>query len=220
MNAIGLSLLILLTSGCATIMDGSTQAVTFQSNPDEVLVTLVTRERGGDPENPVWHDAFRALGKTPLTIQLDRGAGKSVVFSKSGYKPLTIALTTGTNPNFWGNIMFGGFFGSTTDSASGAITQYEPSQYFLTLVAATSTPIDAATLTSDREKAKDFIVRRYTPLMADLSRGAGEDLKATLKLLSIPPEQEADALRKMRALSQVYGDAPMYADRVIELYLK
>lgn len=220
MNVIPLILLALLTGGCATITDGSTQAVSFQSNPEEVLVTLVTRERGDDPEHLVWHDEFRVLGKTPLTVQLDRGAGKSVVFSKPGYKPLTISLTTGTNPNFWGNILFGGLFGSTTDSVSGAMTQYEPSQYLLSLVPASSTPIDAATQNGSREKAKDFIVRRYTTLMVDLSRGIGEDLRATFQLLHIQPDQEAEALRKMRALAQVYLDAVVYADRVIELYLQ
>lgn len=219
MRVIAISLLALLTAGCATIMDGSTQAVSFQSNPEDVVVTKITRVRGDGPEY-VWHDEFRALGKTPFTVQLDRQDGQSITFSKEGYKPLTMKLTTGTNPNFWGNILFGGFLGSTTDSASGAATQYEPSQYFVSLIPLTASSIDATTQQSAREKAKDLIVRRYANLMADLSRGTGEDLHAVLRMLRVDPAQDTEAIRKMQALSQVYTDAAVYADRAIELHLK
>jgi hypothetical protein len=39
-------------------------------------------------------------------------------------------------------------------------------------------------------------------------------------LLNIGKDKEADALRKIRALSEVYSDAPTFADQVIALYLK
>lgn len=220
MNMLILFLIALIAAGCATITDGSTQAVSFQSTPDDVVVTLLTRVRGDDPDHIVWHDEFRALGKTPFTTQLDRGVGKSVTLSKPGYRSLTIPLTTGTNPNFWGNILFGGLLGSTTDSVSGASTQYEPSQYFVTLIPESATSVDAATQFGPREKAKAFIVRRYSNLLADLSRGTGDDLTAVLRLLQVQPKQEVDATRKLLALSQVYTDAAVYADHAIDLYLK
>lgn len=219
MRFIALFLIASLSAGCATIIDGSTQTVSFQSVPEETTVSLITRGRGETPDAP-WHDVTRILGKTPLTVQLDRGDGKSVLFSKPNYKPLTVQLTTTSNPNFWGNIMFGGFIGSTTDSASGASIQYEPSQYFVTLMPLTATSIDSTTQQSAREKTKGFIVQRYANLMADLSRGTGEDLHAVLRMLQVDPAQDAEAIRKMQALSQVYTDAAVYADRVIELYLK
>lgn len=219
MRHIALGLLALLAAGCATITDGSTQAVSFQSNPDDVVVTMISRVRG-ESSDSAWHDESRALGKTPLTVQLDRGPGKSVVFSKPGYQSLPVPLTTITNPNFWGNIIIGGFFGSTTDSMSGAMYEYSPSQFLVTLIPLWASPIDASTLQSTREKAKELIVRRYANLIADLSRGHGEDLQAALRFLRVDPTQDAEAVRKMQALSQVYGDAGVFADHVIELYLK
>lgn len=219
MRLIALSLLALLTAGCATLTDGSTQEMSFQSNPEEAVVTVTHRVRDTSAEN-AWQDEVRVLGKTPLTLRMDRAEKQSVTFSKEGYKPLTMKLATTLNGYFWGNLVTGGVFGSTTDSMSGAMYEYSQSQYFVTLIPMTSSPVEAATQHGQREKAKDLIIRRYTNLMADLSRGTGEDLSAVLRLLHVEPAQEADAKRKMQALSQVYTDAAIYADRVIDLYLK
>ena len=41
-----------------------------------------------------------------------------------------------------------------------------------------------------------------------------------MPLLNIGKEQQADAVSKVRALSEVYTDAPEFADRVTALYLK
>lgn len=206
-------------AGCATISSGTTQAVSFQTSPEDVLVTMITRVRGANPEDP-WHDESRILGKTPLTVQLDKEEGRSITLSHDGYKPITLKLTTSTDPNFWGNIALGGLIGSTTDSMSGAIIEYSPSQYFVTLTPNGGNTIENATLKSDRDKVREFIVGHYSNLMANISQGGGEDLNAVLRLLHVPTAQEADARRKIRALSEVYTEAPAFADRVTDLYLK
>lgn len=219
MRLISLGLLALLAGGCATITDGSTQEMSFQSNPEEAVVTVTKRVRDSSTEY-MWQDEVRVLGKTPITLRMDREDKQTVTFSKGGYKPLTMKLATTLNGYFWGNLVTGGVFGSTTDSMSGAMYEYSPSQYFVTLIPLSASSIDAATQQSAREKAKGLIVQRYTNLMADLSRGHGEDLQAVLRFLHVDPTQDAEAIRKMQALSQVYPDAAVYADRVIELYLK
>jgi hypothetical protein len=56
--------------------------------------------------------------------------------------------------------------------------------------------------------------------MANISQGGGEDFNTLMGLLNIGKDKEADALRKMRALSEVYTDAPAFADQVTALYLK
>ena len=211
--------LSLLLSGCATIMSGSTQEMSFQSSPDEAVVTMVSRVLG-QGQDAVWHDEMRILGKTPLTVQLDREDGRSVVFSKTGYAPVTMKLATTTNGYFWGNIVCCGLVGSTTDSMSGAINEYSLSQFFVTLTPDSGSKIEDSTLTSQREKAREFMVRRYTSLMADLGKGRGEDLASLMGLLKIDSAQESDAHQKIRALSQVYQDAAVFATHVAELYLK
>ena len=201
------------------MMSGSTQEMSFQSSPDEATITMVSRVLGQGPD-ATWHDETRILGKTPFTVQLDREEGRSVVFSKAGYKPITMKLMTTTNGYFWGNLAFGGLIGSTTDSMSGAINEYSISQFFVTLTPDGGSKIEDPTLTGQREKAREFMVRRYTSLMADLSKGGGEDLASLIGLLKIDSAQESDAHQKIRALSQVYQDAAVFATHVAELYLK
>ncbi len=193
-----------MLGACASIMHGTSQEMTFQSSPEEVTVTV-----GG-----------RVLGKTPITSRLDKKADQSVVFSKDGYKPLTMALTTSLDPWFWGNIVLGGFIGSTTDGINGSVNQYAPSQYFVTLTPDGASNMESFTLKSQREKAKEFIVSHYANLITNLSTNGGEDFSALAGLLHIEKDQQADALRKIQALSQVYSDAPTFADHVMALYLK
>jgi len=208
-----------MLGGCSTMMSGATQEVSFQTSPEDVVVTVTARVRGDGPEY-AWHDTSRILGKTPLTLQLDKADGQSVVFSKDGYKPVTMKLTTTLDSWFWGNIVFGGVIGSLTDSMSGAVNEYSPSQFFVTLTPDGVSRIENSTLKSQRDKAKEFIVGRYTNLMTNVSQGGGEDFNALMVLLKIEKTQQADALRKIRALFEVYTDAPAFADHVIALYLK
>ena len=219
--------LLLLLSGtlssCATMVSGTTQKMSFQSNPDDVIITLISTKQIPiqDGKKTTWRteEQLRILGKTPFTVQLDKAEGQSVTFTKEGYRPIAMELTTGTDPNFWGNILIGGAIGSTTDSMSGAIHQYEQSQFFVTLNPETATAMDRTILGTPREKAREFIVRRYTSLMADLSKGRGEDLSALLRMMQIDAAHEPDARRKILALSEVYPDAAVLATHVTDLYL-
>lgn len=193
-----------LFGGCASIVGGTTQEMTFQSSPEEALVTV----------------SGRPMGKTPVTVQLDKKEAQSLVFSKNGYKPVTKDLTTTLEPWFWGNILLGGVYGTTTDLASGAIHKYSPNQYFVTLQPEGASPMESATLKNQRDKAREFIVGRYTNLIDDIDKGGGEDLSTLISLLNIEKDHQADALRKIDDLSQNYPDAPTFADFVIALYLK
>lgn len=208
-----------MLGGCATMMSGTTQEVSFQSSPDDVVVTVTQRVRDSSTDY-MWKDEVRILGKTPLTLQLDKVEHQTVTFSKQGYKPVTMKMATTLDAWFWGNIAFGGLIGTTTDSMSGAINEYSLSQYFVTLTPDGGSGVEDSTLTGQGDKARAFIVRRYTTIMTDLSKGSGEDLSALLSLLHITSEQEADARRKIRALSEVYLDVAVFANHVAELYLK
>jgi hypothetical protein len=196
-------LMFFMLEGCASIVDGTTQQMSFQSNPDGVTVTVTGR----------------VLGKTPITAQLDKKKDQSVVFTKEGYKPVTMELATTLDPWFWGNIVLGGFIGSTIDWLSGGVHQYSPSQYFVSLQPE-GPMTESSTLKSQREKAKEFIVSHFENLVADLSKGSGESFSSLMLLLNIGKDKEADALKKMRSLSELFKDAPTFADQVIALYLK
>lgn len=135
---------LLHIQGCATIVSGTTQEVSFQSSPDEATVKV-----DGKP-----------IGKTPLTVQLDKEKGQTLAFEKDGYKTVTMRLSTSLEPWFWGNIVTGGLLGSTTDGVSGAVNKYSPDQYFVTL-----TPIeDQDDVLSQIEEVKRYIVVNFEEL--------------------------------------------------------
>jgi hypothetical protein len=209
-------------------MSGPTQEMSFQASPEDVVVTLVRKVGVAKPSTGKgqslqydWHEETRVLGKTPFTLQLDKVQDpQSIVFSKTGYKPVTMKLDTKLDGWFWGNLVFGGPIGSTTDAMSGSVHEYATSQYFVTLNPEMSTTIDQGTGQPQRDKALAFIVRRYTSLMADLSKGIGEDWSALKGLLHIGQGKEADARQKIQALAMVYPDIAIFATHVTDLYLK
>lgn len=63
-------LAILFLSGCATIITGTTQEVSFQSNPDGAQVSV----------------SGRILGRTPLTMNLKKKKDKLLYFKKKDSK--------------------------------------------------------------------------------------------------------------------------------------
>jgi PEGA domain len=195
-------------TGCASVISGSNQEVTFHSTPESATVSV----------------NGKTLGKTPLTTALKKKVGQSVSFEKDGYKTITLQLETRLDSWYWGNIVlggfFGGFFGSTTDDLSGAAHEYSPSQYMVTLEPIGTGDLDGKTTGSKAQKAREFIFSGYSNILADLTKGNGPYLDSLLKLLDVPENEKTPAMGKIKALSDVYKDIPEFADHVIDLYIK
>jgi hypothetical protein len=190
----------LFASGCATIVTGSSQEVSFQSQPDGATVMVDDR----------------AIGKTPVTVTMKKEGGQRIKFDKPGFKQKEMRLETDLNPWFFGNIIFGGLVGSTTDGLSGAAREYKPNHYFVTLEPENDTVLPNGT--KNRMNVKEYIVMAYLNIIQDMAKGNGEYLNSLMSLLSIPKEQESEALGKLRSLSDLYKDIPIFADQVIAFY--
>jgi hypothetical protein len=95
-------------AGCATVTDGTRQAVTFQSTPAGARVVI--------------NDAVR--GTTPCTLGLPRRGGYRVRFELSGYEPFEAKLVRKWNDNA---TMNGAFLGYplAIDAATGAMFQLD-----------------------------------------------------------------------------------------------
>jgi len=191
-----------LMAGCATIISGTTDEVTFNSEPQDVEVTV-----GG-----------KVIGKTPLTVQLDKKSGQSVEFNLEGYKRQTRALSTKMDSWFWGNIVLGGLIGSSTDGISGSIHEYSPNQYFVTMVADSSDSVNS--IKSDKAKIKEFIVISYQQIITDIARGGGEYLNSLVLMLKVADSKRTESVKKIRALSEVYTIIPDFAEQVTAYFLK
>src|SRR5215470_5998701 len=99
--ALGCSLFV---SGCATVVNGTTQKIGVSSTPigADVLV---------DNQQHVI---------TPATVSLARDQSHSFVFKKEGYQDDSFVITSGTSGWVWGNVLLGGIVGGVVDFASGA----------------------------------------------------------------------------------------------------
>lgn len=195
-NFIYLTLLLFLASACATIISGTTQEVTFDSEPQGVQVTVNAK----------------VLGKTPFAVQLDKKADQTVEFYLDGYKRQTRQLTTRMEGWFWGNIVIGGLFGSTTDGATGSIHEYSPNQYYVTMVAGSSSSVMA--IKPEKAKVKEFIVANYDKVITDLAKGEGEYLDSLLAILKVQDSNRSDSINKIKSLSENHTNIPEFAEQV------
>lgn len=101
-------------SGCATIISGDTETVTFNSSPE-----------GAD----VYIDGA-IIGKTPVSIVLGKNKKDVVMFKKEGYQAVTRDLTKSYDPITMLSIFWDL---STTDFLSGAAMEYAPKSYYIEL---------------------------------------------------------------------------------------
>ncbi len=132
----------LALSGCATIINGSGQAVAIKSVPEGATVS-VTNRAGVKVHS----------GTTPMTVTLNRGAGYftaesyTIAVEKEGFARKEMTITGTVNGWYIGNILFGGLIGMlAVDPATGAMYSL-PNEVSATLDAAPAKAAQAGTLT-------------------------------------------------------------------------
>lgn len=111
----GISLLLagmVGTSGCATIIHGTTQQVSISSAPSRAAVAV----------------NGRALGQTPVLADLARKDTHTIQVTLEGYQPYEITLVRNVSGWVWGNIVFGGIIGLAVDAISGGLYRLSPEQ--------------------------------------------------------------------------------------------
>lgn len=98
--------------GSATIISGSNQNVTFNSNPEGAMVMI---------------DGVKTC-QTPCTVSLPKAkTQKMVTFEKEGYEKVSMPINTEYNGVALLNIFWDL---STTDLITGAAWNYSPNNYF------------------------------------------------------------------------------------------
>ena len=111
MKKIFLMLAVLAMSGCASIMDGNTQNVNFiTSNGQSANATIYTKD--GARQSRIPQSMTIKKSSEDIVIRTNRSGTETRVPAR-------------LNNWFWGNIIFGGFFGSTTDACTGAMWKYD-----------------------------------------------------------------------------------------------
>lgn len=123
-KALLVSLLTITTTftGCASIISGSTQTISFKSVPELSEITITNK--AGEKVH---------VGQTPTTVTLKKGAGYfkpenyRVTFVKEGFETQIIDVKATLNGWYLGNIIFGGLIGILiVDPATGAMYSLNP----------------------------------------------------------------------------------------------
>lgn len=201
----GLAAIIAMSlTGCASIIDGGNQSLSFASNPEGATVYM----NGA------------AIGKTPVTISAKRQSGAQPLrFTKEGYKDVDVQAASTMNPWFLGNIITGGLFGSTTDGMSGAAFKYEQNSYMVTLPPATAPALSDKTVLTEKQKVVNFIVSGYQNLIKELDSQEGPYLGSLLALSNVSDSQKAEMKKRLQSLSQAYVSVPDFADKAADMLL-
>lgn len=107
-----LALSSLLLTGCATVLSGTNQTLTFNSDVDDVKVYV----------------DGALIGETPVSASFKKNKVQSVLFKKEGYEPVTREVTKAYDP-----VTLISFFWdfSTTDLVTGAAFEYAPNAIFV-----------------------------------------------------------------------------------------
>jgi hypothetical protein len=122
------------STGCATIVNGTTQKITIQSEPTDANVRI---------------DGTMTV-TTPAIVELKRNQKHIVEIEKPGYASQTINIKSELNGMVFGNILFGGIIGGGVDAASGAAARLSPSEINVTLLRPGQTPPPTKTVAEAR----------------------------------------------------------------------
>lgn len=194
--------LALTVVGCATIISGTSQLMSVNANVDGAQVHLITA--AGE----------QLLGTTPLSTRVKRGQEGTLRVSAPGHRPYESALNKKINTVFWVNIFIGGTFGSTTDYTTGAMYEYEPSTFMVTLQ-----PVDqSAQAMNDwqqRERFRAFILYNTDALVSNLAAAEGEYLDVLVRIFAVPPENRAAAIQRWRAAYAASKTAAEFAATMV-----
>lgn len=153
----------LMSTGCATLVNGSRQKMTINSTPGGAIV-----EYGG-----------AEVGKTPCTVEVSRKSQTTVQVKQAGYESRTINLEGEMSGWFWGNIISCGIYGSTTDAVSGSMYKYSPDSVHISLER-----LGGATVADDKgTKVKRFCLLYYKDLGGEIAAGQGERIETLRSLM-------------------------------------
>jgi hypothetical protein len=108
----------LTLAGCATIISGTSQPFNVDANVDGAEV--------------YFNETL--LGTTPLATTIKRSKEDGVLrVEAEGYRPYRQVVARKINGMFWANLFSGGTFGSSTDYSTGAMYEYEPRTFMVSL---------------------------------------------------------------------------------------
>lgn len=207
-------------SGCATIIAGTTQKISVNSNVDGAEVLLQTLSV--DSENVDASDvkSEKSLGHTPLTTEVNKEDLENAVLTvrKEGYTSQKLTFQNEITGAFWVNILSGGLFGSSTDFSTGAVYKYTPTEVFAQLAptAGGGGPENSWKKT-DGAHLRHFSLMAFDSIVIELSSEPGQYVAALLELMEVDRAHESAVLEELRVEMQSGTDPLEFSHTVLAL---
>jgi hypothetical protein len=144
-NILLLIFLPVIVCGCATMVDGSTQKISIDSNPQGATILVGVRVKSGHEMREVQTKSGRKklkkmpvyqilnkreAGKTPAQVIISRKDG-AILLEKEGYEAVEVPLVRGTNPAVWLDVLATSLLSTSIDASTGAINEYDPDKYLV-----------------------------------------------------------------------------------------
>lgn len=176
-----------LLASCATIISGTSQAVTIDSNVAGATVVI----------------DGSSVGTTPFSGKVRRRRETIGMVRKEGYVAQSFTMSSSYNPVallsiFWDY--------STTDFLTGAVWEYSPSQYYIELVPQEGN----ASLFRERTTLKAVAMTFHSDLLVELAAGEGQLLSMIHERFLADRSQEAvvEQLQQLTTLdAKEFGEA-------------
>jgi hypothetical protein len=118
--AVALTVAAVLLAGCATVLNGTSQDVAFNSDPAGAIVEL--------------HSGQNCV--TPCSFSMKRGDDAEIRINKPGFQPVSIYVQSRLAGSTFGNIIAGGVIGAVVDGSNGASNRLYPNPVYVRLVPA------------------------------------------------------------------------------------
>lgn len=142
-------------SGCATIINGTSQDYTIRSDPDGANVELTNGQKC----------------VSPCKLDLKRGHDQRVDITKDGYKPAYVLVQSRTGGAAFGNILLGGVIGGVVDGSNGASNHLAPNPLNIKLARAGTA--EEAELLDKKGKLVAKVSAHNDKVRADVARSIG-----------------------------------------------
>ncbi len=142
LNALLIFSLLIMSSGCATIMHGTTQDIGITTDPFGADLLVDGKDRY----------------KSPATITMSRKDPHLVEVSKDGYQKETINIKQTMSLATAGDVLAGGLIGYAVDAATGAQCQLVPENAHVHL-----RPLTDQAVTPSQEAPKG-VENKFNPL--------------------------------------------------------
>jgi FlaG/FlaF family flagellin (archaellin) len=111
------TILVVLLGGCATVLKGNTQDISFASDPGAAQIYL----------NGIY------FGTTPFTIELDSTTSYTVEFRKEGYRSKTVVLNSEVGAGWVILDVVTGFVPVVVDAVTGSWKSLDDNMVIQTL---------------------------------------------------------------------------------------